>query len=34
MPIDIIESKHKGAEKPPPKHQGNPAPEPQPAPQK
>lgn len=27
MPSDVIESKHKGAEKPPPKHAGKPAPE-------
>lgn len=25
MPTDVIESKHKGAEKPPPKHAGKPA---------
>lgn len=30
MPSDVIESKHKGAEKPPPKHAGRPAPEPTP----
>ena len=28
MRMEIIVSKHKGDAKPPPKHQGNPAPEP------